>query len=84
MDVNKRKKLFGEGYRIYRACGLCAHGHFQDGSDWGTCSVLRYDHQNHDGSICISIHKLGKCRAYFQTDKTKLAKLEEFVEFLRE
>jgi hypothetical protein len=59
-DPKKLEVLAENGYRVARSCGICANGKFRDGSDWGTCAVITYEHQKH-GTRQLTINKAGAC-----------------------
>lgn len=76
-DKTKLDALDKAGFKIKATCGICVHATIRVGSDWGTCSLIRYEHEKHTGSPRdASIHKAGGC-ALFEldpADKTDLAK----------
>ena len=80
MDENKRDKLLQTGYRIPRSCGHCVNGFFTKSSDFGFCSVHKYDHGKH-GERQLSVHRFGGCDE-FEPDEKKLALIHAFVEFM--
>lgn len=76
-DQNKLDALAKAGFSIKATCGLCSHATIRVGSDWGTCSKIRYEHGKHTGpSRDVSIHRAGGCPLFEldAMDKDDLAK----------
>jgi hypothetical protein len=82
MDDNKLKKLKVLGYQVNKACGLCQHGQFKPGSDFGTCSVVTYTHLKHTGEDRqMSINRYGVC-PNFELEEQKGARLHGFKQLI--
>ena len=82
MDENKRQKLLEIGYRIKPSCGLCLHGVFFIGTNWGTCGIYTYQHLKHnDETRQLSINKFGHCHR-FQISQIESGALDKFSEFM--
>lgn len=80
MDANKLQVLQALPYQINRCCGLCKHGWFPQ-NDWGTCEVIKYDHEKHSGPPRkLSIHKYGHCPKFEAKANTTLGAFQEFLE----
>ncbi len=84
-DQNKLDALAKAGFSVKATCGICAHATLRVGSDWGTCSKIRYEHGKHAGpSREASIHRAGGCPLFEldSTDSGDLAKsgFDRFVE----
>lgn len=62
-DLNKLAALEAKGFKIVASCGLCQHASFGN-TDWGTCSLITYQHLKHKGIREASIHKAGCCPQY--------------------
>lgn len=71
MDNNKEQKLKDIGYKIYKTCGLCKHAKFNDGSQFGVCTLFKYRHLKHTGEEReLSVHVSGGCSSFtLNTDK---------------
>lgn len=82
MDANKSVKLRDIGYTIPVVCGLCRHGKFQSGNDFGDCAVKTYVHLKHTaGEKPLSVSKFGKCPDAV-VDEAKASTLHGFREFV--
>lgn len=76
-DPNKLAKLAEIGFKILPCCGLCKHGAFKPGSDWGACTITNYKHAKHvAASKTSSINKAGSCPS-FELDERKAADLKK-------
>lgn len=83
MDENKLEVLKSLPYEITPCCGLCLHGIFGGNREWGTCSVIKYEHLKHttDGRQ-LSINKFGGCPK-FEIKENPSIMFDKFVEFWR-
>lgn len=82
MDQKKLEKLIDIDYTIKPSCGLCVYSAFAN-SDWGTCSLHRYDHEKHDGDRHkLSIHRLGYCSKFTFSQK-KAQGMEHYEQFFK-
>lgn len=79
MDAAKLKVLQAEGYSIAPSCGFCHHRSFMSpATQWGTCTVIQYEHQKHTGAPRqLSIHRGGHC-SRFELDRVELDLLGGF------
>lgn len=81
MYENKRLVLKEIDYQIHGVCGLCEHGDFPPGSDWGTCRIHDYDHLKHsDSQRSLSISVYGSCPKFSWAPEAAQA-LGKFAEF---
>lgn len=61
-DPNKLEALKKAGFRIREVCGSCDHSVFTEGSPFGTCWKIQYEHQKHTGPPRdAGIHIFGWC-----------------------
>lgn len=86
MDTNKLRVLRDLSYRVLPTCGLCRHGEFPVGREWGTCRAHSYRHLKHSAQSGetlrqLSINRSGTCPS-FAVDGERLRQLEGFSEFL--
>ena len=81
MDQHKAQKLVEIGYTIKPCCALCIFSFFPQ-NDWGLCETHTYDHQKHDGTHQLSVHKTGSC-AQFEPDQEELSTMRHYREFFR-
>lgn len=83
MDENKLTVLNEIEYQINRSCGLCSHGDFAAGSDWGTCRIHHYEHQKHTDELRnLSIHRSGGCPKWI-IDPMQQLNLHKFIALLK-
>jgi len=80
MDANKLEVLKAVGYQVGPACGLCVHGRFAPGQDFGTCALHTYRHLKHSGpGRELSVNRLGHCPD-FEMSEARLVTLGRFRE----
>ena len=76
MDANKLERLKEVGYAVQPSCGLCHHGDFAPGQDFGVCNLWYYMHLKHSESKRkLSINRHGACRTGFVLDSMKEGQL---------
>jgi hypothetical protein len=69
MDRNKLKKLRSISYKIMAVCGICEHGNFENGKEFGTCNKHDYVHLKHKQIRQLSIHIYGVCEEGYKSNK---------------
>lgn len=73
-DLNKLAALEANSYQIIASCNLCQYANLTN-SDWGTCSLISYQHLKHNGTRQASIHKSGYCPKF----KINQAKADDLI-----
>jgi hypothetical protein len=82
MDQSKLKKLRQINYDIKGRCGMCKHGDFKSGTNWGVCKAHIYDHVKHtEATRQLSTYKYGHC-PMFELDERIEQELKTWTEFL--
>lgn len=81
MDANKRLELLRISYEIRGTCGICKHGQFSPGQQFGACAIHTYQHLKHTGDERpLSINAYGRCGKFeMDQEKARLGLWEEFV-----
>jgi len=83
-DPSKLDALKAAGYVIRACCGLCQHATLKPGTDWGTCSLVSYQHGKHTEIRQASIHRAGHCPKYTgDVDKNADLAKSGFINFTR-
>lgn len=83
VDQNKQKKLREISYVIPDTCGNCRHAKFEPEQDFGSCSMISFQHLKHvPATRELSIYRGGRCEEFYSLDPDAEKRLGAWAEFL--